>query len=461
MFDSSRPLSLSPRSCRQGGAVAVLVIVAMLPLLGFAALAVDVSNIMVARNELQNAADAGALAGARCLYNQTDPLTGPPPQPPAFCQQIEGANLGHVNTNANTVARQAAMANDSRKTAVEVYLTDANGPDVERGHWNPTTRTFTPNDSTDPADLANRTTAELNADVDFINAVRVTARRQATPVEAFFSRVFGFTGFDLAADAIAWIGFATFLMPGEADQPIAICDNALRIGGVYQCSVGRMVPSPAETGGWITFEQAAPEGNCPNTNTGDIQAGICSGGNQQPLQFGWGTAMDNGQKVPALEDLEDCWTSETGRTAIWSWTLPVLDCAPNFQQCPRMVGAVNVDVVWISNGNPNKGKTFDCATDLDNKPGAPENAPCQMGDWGGPNEEGTGPYYMTSNNERWNDFADHFDLMMADGRDATVENGGWTATTIYFKPSCEPNENAGGSGGENFGILAKIPKLVE
>jgi hypothetical protein len=36
-------------------------------LIGFAALAVDVGHMMIARNELQNAADAAALAGANCL----------------------------------------------------------------------------------------------------------------------------------------------------------------------------------------------------------------------------------------------------------------------------------------------------------------------------------------------------------------------------------------------------------
>ena len=38
--------------------------------LGIAALAIDVSHLYVVRNELQNAADAGALAGDRFLYNE-------------------------------------------------------------------------------------------------------------------------------------------------------------------------------------------------------------------------------------------------------------------------------------------------------------------------------------------------------------------------------------------------------
>jgi len=49
------------------GAVAVLVAIVMVVLLSFGALALDISNAMIARNELQNVADASALAGARQL----------------------------------------------------------------------------------------------------------------------------------------------------------------------------------------------------------------------------------------------------------------------------------------------------------------------------------------------------------------------------------------------------------
>jgi uncharacterized membrane protein len=51
----------------QNGGVIVLVAVSMFFLLGFAALAIDVGHLVVARNELQNAADAGAIAGAQVL----------------------------------------------------------------------------------------------------------------------------------------------------------------------------------------------------------------------------------------------------------------------------------------------------------------------------------------------------------------------------------------------------------
>jgi len=56
-----------PAPTRQRGAVAVLVALFLVVLLGFAALAIDLGRAWVVRNELQNAADVAALAGAGAL----------------------------------------------------------------------------------------------------------------------------------------------------------------------------------------------------------------------------------------------------------------------------------------------------------------------------------------------------------------------------------------------------------
>ena len=54
----------------QKGAVVAIVAVCLVIFVGFTALAVDIGHLYVVRNELQNAADAGALAGARRLFCQ-------------------------------------------------------------------------------------------------------------------------------------------------------------------------------------------------------------------------------------------------------------------------------------------------------------------------------------------------------------------------------------------------------
>jgi Flp pilus assembly protein TadG len=113
------------------GAVAIIIAISIVMLISFGALAVDLGHLYVVRNELQDAADAGALAGARFLYNED----------------------GTVNEGANQIAYSAAIANTSEGKAVEVNWSGGNGDDVQRGHWSFAARTFTPNSSLDPVVL--------------------------------------------------------------------------------------------------------------------------------------------------------------------------------------------------------------------------------------------------------------------------------------------------------------------
>ena len=55
---------------KHDGSAVIFVAVTLLLLLAFAALAIDMGHMYVVRTELQNAADAGALAGAQVLYHQ-------------------------------------------------------------------------------------------------------------------------------------------------------------------------------------------------------------------------------------------------------------------------------------------------------------------------------------------------------------------------------------------------------
>jgi Flp pilus assembly protein TadG len=116
----------------QRGVSAVVIAICLFMLVAFVALALDTIHLVVARNELQNAADAGALAGARFLY-------------------LEDGTA--IDPLANQKAYEAAIANASDQQAVEVYDHMSNQKDVRRGHWSFTTRTFTPNDSLEPVEL--------------------------------------------------------------------------------------------------------------------------------------------------------------------------------------------------------------------------------------------------------------------------------------------------------------------
>ena len=402
----------------QRGAVAIIVALTIFVLVGLAAFAIDISNIHVARAELQNAADAGALAGGRVLYLDDSQAS--------------------VNTGCNLVAYDAATANESQNESVEVDMAE-----VQRGHWSFATRTFTPNDSTAQVDLWNVSTEELDADINFINAIRVVTRRQATPVASFFARIFGRTGFQVSAQAVGYIGFAGTLDEFDVDQPIAICKQSMLQDGAYSCNIGRMINSGQnveshETGGWSSFNQDDP---CSGgTNANEVRDLVCGDGNPDILQLGGDMATNGGQIQSAFSELIECWNNNSaGNTQPWNLTLPVIDCpGNNVSTCEELLGAVNVNVVWITG------------------PGTPswDDAPTQMA--GIENVVGDWSSSASNGEERWNSFVDHFNLKNVDGTDAP-----YNKKSIYFLPDCTPHEPMGVSGGENFGILADIPVLVE
>src|SRR5688572_17468165 len=90
--------TLMPRLKDQQGVVAVMVAVVLIVLLAMAAMALDVGHALVARNQLQNASDAAALAGARALGviygGMTGSLTG---------YTLTSGDLGNI-VNAASVA---------------------------------------------------------------------------------------------------------------------------------------------------------------------------------------------------------------------------------------------------------------------------------------------------------------------------------------------------------------------
>ncbi|MDO3378431.1 TadG family pilus assembly protein [Geoalkalibacter halelectricus] len=409
------------RTMRQErGAVLVMVAVLMTVFIGITALAIDLGHLHVVRNELQNAADAGALAGAANLINYS---------------------TGAIRADANQIAYDTALLNSSVNQPVEVNWTSGNEGDVQRGHWSFATRTFTPNASLVQADLEGRSEAVLDADTNFINAVRVVTRREADPAPSFFAGFFGFGSFARTAEAVAYIGFAGQVEPYGVDQPIAICQesilqNAGEPDAYFDCNIGRMINSgqnvvSSNTAGWTDFNQA---GNpCQGgTNANAVRDLVCGEGNPLPIALGRPMATSGGEIQSAFNNLTSCWESATGKEQPWTLTLSVIECpGNNVSTCQKVVGVVTVEIVWINAQNDPQYNRV----------------PTQMGDWSSD---------ASSGQARWASFVEHFNLKNVDGSPAPYAN-----KSIYFKPSCEYQEPPlSHTGGKNFGLLAQIPVLV-
>jgi hypothetical protein len=314
---------------------------------------------------------------------------------------------------------------------------------------------------------------DLNSDPEEINAVRVITARQTTPIHSFFGRVFGVESYQARATAVAYVGFAGKILPGEVDWPIAMCYENVNKG----CSVGRLIPDPGDTGGWTNLQQpgggtTACGGSASASQVTSLITGCGGGINPTELILGWDMQTNNGQIDSVFNPTYDCWSKNDvklgslrfpGKLAEldtdgdgrpdkpWKMLLPVIDCTTKpGGRCNMLVGAVLVDVLWIFDDTTNTNKLNRDAPWSMTRTG-PDGA---LITW----NARTDPDITDVNDgqQRWNEFVKAFNLKEPDG----VTPAQWRAKTIYYAPDCSPSDALGGTGGANFGIRATVPVLV-
>jgi hypothetical protein len=210
--------------------VAVTTAICLVFLIGFVALVLDVGNLQAVRNEVQNAADAAALAGARALF----PLNGYPDtglipltEPPFVTVAVQTATATVAQNQAGGIANLATAAGD-----------------VQTGTWNWNSRTFTP-DATPSYD---------------INAVRVIARRDSVanqPVSTWFASILGIDSVPVNADAVAAVGYIK--QPKGAYLPILVPTHIWDEWKANDDHTIKACPDPSDTFAW-----AAPDPESAN-----------------------------------------------------------------------------------------------------------------------------------------------------------------------------------------------------
>ena len=169
----------------QRGITAILFGIVLTVLISIVALAVDIGYIMTSKNQLQNIADAAALAAARQLGVIYQSMTYDE-------QQSYVCDPAPLVSTAQEVAQKNGAA-----------VTVSAG-DVKVGQWDGTTKTFT----------------ETSAQPD---AVKVKASKEgANAVTTFFAKVFGKDTVDVSADAVAALTGQSTTDPGELGLPVGI-----------------------------------------------------------------------------------------------------------------------------------------------------------------------------------------------------------------------------------------------
>ena len=210
----------------QRGVTAIVVAIVLPVLIAVVALAVDVGYLAVTKNELQNIADASALAGARQLGSIYQTMSYED-------QQIYVCDPAPIKDMAKEIAsKNRAGGKDN------IIINDG---DIIIGDWDGGTQTLT---------------ATLNQP----DAVEVTARRDGGangPIVTFFARIFGIDTEDVVADATAALTGQSTAEPGELELPVGISRYWFdsHPGDGYCGEAIKFYPTndPDSCAGWNTF----------------------------------------------------------------------------------------------------------------------------------------------------------------------------------------------------------------
>jgi hypothetical protein len=212
--------NILPRGER--GLVIVIFAVCLFLLIGFAALAIDIGYLHTTRSELQNVADAAALAGARYLGDEYSKLTTSEMATHPFTKE-------EVYAVINAVAIQNKAANNSISIDID---------DVEIGLW----------------DVEQSTDDIWYPTLMGPDAVRVIARRDGTangPITTFLARIFGIDTMNVTSEkAVAALSGPSFVEEGELKTPFGLSANVFP----NDCTdVIAFSPTTDSCAGWHNF----------------------------------------------------------------------------------------------------------------------------------------------------------------------------------------------------------------
>lgn len=292
------------------GATTILVAVFLFALITLVGLIIDLGHIHVVRQELQNAADAGADAGAMSLFW----LTG--------TQPVDAKNLLSCDY-ARLKAREVIQSNKSDAQALTIPEAD-----VLVGVWQRNISTGAWEFQTLPCDSANAYT---------INAVRVITRRTNEvngPVNMLFARFLGQEYVELTARATAVLGWVRNLRRGGG-FPLAVADTYVPPPG--QSVFVSFNPDNRDTGGWHSYLH-------PAASSEYIQNLVNGTEKSDPIKVGDLIEMINGV---ATSVLQECAKEFRARDNKWTVMIPVVPSTQTLNQQAEVLGFVAFEITDI------------------------------------------------------------------------------------------------------------------
>jgi Flp pilus assembly protein TadG len=302
----------TPLSNERGVAALVMAFL-LVVLVALTSIVIDLGFAWVTKNELQNIADAAALAGTRQLGLAYEGLS---PQ-----EREDTSRILTSDEKARIVTAVLAVGGLNQaggKNGITIDITS----DVGIGTWDFATKTLTPT-------LVRPT------------AVTVTARRDAkanTPIRTVFATVIGHSELHVGATATAALGPLGSMPPGAGGFPVGISKRWFDEG--HQCGdYIKFHPTGTLEGcaGWHTFTDGPANASelrkvltglrNDTYNSPEIIAG------QTQLEFSGGTLSSVFDEMQALYEAKKNHT-----TGEWNVKIPVYDST----DCSNPSGAIKI-----------------------------------------------------------------------------------------------------------------------
>jgi hypothetical protein len=198
---------------------------------------------------------------------------------------------------------------------------------------------------------------------------------------------------------------------GAFDLPMVICSDSIQADAEYYCNIGRVFDKNNDTARWTDF-RTENDGSCPKgrVKANDVIGLISCDGSIDPGPISFGNSFATSTAIPksVLNEVRDCFFAYDPPRVI-NVTLPVIGCNEK-EICGAMIGAINMNIVWISGAGTGKSE-----------------APVEVLKSDGLETEWYGGD-IVDEAERWQSFVNHFNLKDLDGSDAKISK-----KAIYFK----------------------------
>jgi Flp pilus assembly protein TadG len=292
-----------PERSGERGAVGILMALALVTLIGAASLAVDLGAAFVTKAELQNASDAGTLAGTRELAQIYKELGTGVSYKTYTLTSTDQARI-------RATASEYSLANQAAHTSVSIVDSD-----VVMGTYDTATGEITPTNTG-------------------VRAVSLRTRRDETAngeMPVALASVMGIQSIAIRADSAAALTPLGTLKAGKSDIPVGISQYWFDSGS---CDSGdnsiRFYPTGSLEGcaGWHTYTDSPASA----ARLGRIIDGLEAGTFQSPETVAGETSYNftGGTIAARIRDLKDLYDAKKDGAGDWTVNIPVYassDCS--------------------------------------------------------------------------------------------------------------------------------------